>query len=334
MLGAVSDAQSYQADSIVPLVSAEELRSSSSEYPQEVTAKYLSLPETLPQRVRDLAQSLTAGIENPYDRARAIEAYLREYPYTLDVPPPPPDRDVADYFLFDLKKGYCDYYATSMVVLARSAGLPARLVIGYANGVYDPNRAEYVVHEAEAHSWVEIYFTGHGWIEFEPTASELEITLPDQLPQETAPGLPAPDESFQAKNGFFPRWNPLPTAFGLAAATAAASVFWFFRTQGLWRVHKTIGSLYAYVYYHGRKIYTDAPMYETPLLFADNLSLRFKSLQTGPAPAVEEIRLLTDLYIQETYSAHPVTTDERSKAVKAWKRLFWRLLYARLTLRP
>ena len=82
----------------------------------------------------DLAKELTANMANPYDKAKAIEAYLRTYPYSLDIKPPPPDRDVADYFLFDQKIGYCDYYATSMVVLSRAVGLPARLVIGYANG--------------------------------------------------------------------------------------------------------------------------------------------------------------------------------------------------------
>ena len=87
---------------------------------------------------------------------------------------------MADYFLFDLKTGYCDYYATSMIVMARAVGLPARLVIGYANGDYDPVKAEYVIREADAHSWVEVYFAGAGWVEFEPTASELRFTLPDE----------------------------------------------------------------------------------------------------------------------------------------------------------
>jgi transglutaminase-like putative cysteine protease len=78
-----------------------------------------------------LARDLTATEPTPFDRARAIEAYLRTYPYTLDLPSPKLDRDVVDYFLFDLRQGYCDYYATSMVVLARAAGLPARLAVGY-----------------------------------------------------------------------------------------------------------------------------------------------------------------------------------------------------------
>ena len=133
--------------------------------------KFLTLPDSVPERVLTLARELTANALTPYDRAQAIETYLRtSYPYTLDVPAPPPGRDVADFFLFELEKGYCDYYATAMVVLARAAGLPARFVSGYASGTYDSSNAQYIVTEANAHSWVEIFFTDIGWVEFEPTA--------------------------------------------------------------------------------------------------------------------------------------------------------------------
>jgi hypothetical protein len=98
------------------------------------------------------------------------------------------DRDVVDYFLFDLQTGYCDYYASSMVVLARSVGLPARIVVGYAGGQFDEEYDHYLVSEADAHSWVEIYFSGFGWIPFEPTSArnlldqeELALPLPPEL---------------------------------------------------------------------------------------------------------------------------------------------------------
>jgi hypothetical protein len=82
---------------------------------------------------------------------------------------------VVDFFLFDLKQGYCDYYASSMVVMARSIGLPARLTVGYATGAYDPADQAYHVNMADAHSWPEIYFPDLGWIPFEPTASRSTI---------------------------------------------------------------------------------------------------------------------------------------------------------------
>ncbi|HET7143795.1 MAG TPA: transglutaminase domain-containing protein, partial [Anaerolineales bacterium] len=334
MLGAVTEKQNYQADSIIAVVSANLLQASSQLYPQEIRTGYLSLPETVPQRVRSLARELTINVTNPYDKAKAIETYLRKYPYTLDLSPPPPDRDIVDYFLFDLKKGYCDYYATSMIVLARAAGLPARLVIGYATGIYDPLKAEYVIHESDAHSWVEIYFAGAGWVEFEPTASQLQITLPDELPRESiSPIIPFPipseDRVIAYTKGSFLRQRELfPLVTGLAFMVLF-SCAWFLRTQGLFKSHATIGSIYEYIFYHGKKICPDAPTHETPSIFADKLMKRLRTGYSWLIPAPDEIKFLTDLYIQETFSPRPITGNERVQAVKVWRKLFWRLLYAR-----
>ncbi|HJR81261.1 MAG TPA: transglutaminase-like domain-containing protein, partial [Anaerolineales bacterium] len=120
---AASGAVAYKAESYVPLVTVEELRNVSNPYPESIQERYLNLPQSLPERVRQLAGEITKDELTAYDKAKAIEAYLRSYPYDLEVPVPPEDQDVADYFLFDLKKGYCDYYATAMVVLARASGL-------------------------------------------------------------------------------------------------------------------------------------------------------------------------------------------------------------------
>jgi hypothetical protein len=201
LLGAISSAESYTAMSLEVVPSQDALRSSTDPYPPSIT-KFLKLPDSVPERVLTLARELTANAITPYDRAQAIETYLRtNYPYTLDVPSPPNGRDVADYFLFDLKKGYCDYYATAMVVLARAAGLPARLVVGYAGGTYDSSNAQYTVTEANAHSWVEIFYTDIGWVEFEPTA-----------------GLPAIDrqnEQFMQRVFPYPlKKNDIPTELG------------------------------------------------------------------------------------------------------------------------
>ncbi len=334
MLGAVTEKQIYQAVSLIPIVSANQLRASSQTYPQEIRTKYLSLPETVPQRVLELAQELTANITNPYDKAKAIETYLRDYPYSLNVAPPPPIQDVADYFLFDLKTGYCDYYATSMIVLARAVGLPARLVIGYANGIYDPINAKYVIHEADAHSWVEVYFTGAGWVEFEPTASQLQITLPDQIPEAATPNPSFPITTERSgntytKKGSFPQADYAALMFGVFFMISISGL-WFLRAQGLLKSHKTIGSIYEYIFYHGKKIYKDAPLHESPSVFADKLRRQLRTGYPWLIPAPDEIKLLTDLYLQETYSAHPITKDERMRAVNVWRKLFWRLLYARI----
>ena len=183
MFAASTNVDSYRAEVYVPIPTVGDLRNASADYPEEIRTRYLSLPASLPNRVRDLARQLTDGPSNPYEKTKAIESYLRtNYPYTLDVPVPPEGRDVADYFLFDLKKGYCDYYATAMVVLLRSSGVPARFVSGYSPGSYDAPNAQYIVRELNAHSWVEVYFPEIGWVEFEPTASQPEIDRPEKPP--------------------------------------------------------------------------------------------------------------------------------------------------------
>jgi len=138
-------------------------------YADSVYNTFLNVPDTVPQRVKDLAVQVTAQAGNDYDRAKAIESYLVKIPYTLLPGPTPQDRDFVDYFLFDLREGYCTYYASAMAIMCRSIGLPARYVEGYimpetsTNGVYD-------VTNLQAHAWVEVYFEGFGWVPFEPTA--------------------------------------------------------------------------------------------------------------------------------------------------------------------
>lgn len=167
--------QSYAVVSAVPAVNETMLRELpfwSAELPLPAGYNvHLQLPEQVSERTRGLAEELTTGQPTAYDKALAIEIYLRQFPYDLEVAAPPEDVvEVADYFLFELGRGYCDYYATAFVVLARLAGLPARFATGYAVGAWDPIEAVFVVTEAEAHSWPEVYFPQVGWVPFEPTA--------------------------------------------------------------------------------------------------------------------------------------------------------------------
>ena len=146
-----------------------------SETSTEIYNKYLQLPSNLPQRVKNLAFEITSSANNDYDRAKAIEEYLyQNYEYTLEPGNTPEGRDFVDYFLFDLKKGYCTYYASAMTVLARSIDIPARYVEGYVLPRESSSDGVYKVRNKEAHAWVEVYFEGFGWIPFEPTATFLE----------------------------------------------------------------------------------------------------------------------------------------------------------------
>ncbi len=140
---------------------------------EKIYNEYLQVPNNLPQRVKDLAVSLVSRADTDYDKAKAIEQYLsKNYPYNLDVRSTPRNRDFVDYFLFDLKQGYCSYYASAMAVLARCVGLPARYVEGYMLPP-EPTKNDsttYIVTNMQAHAWVEIYFEGYGWLPFEPTS--------------------------------------------------------------------------------------------------------------------------------------------------------------------
>ncbi|MCS6937637.1 MAG: transglutaminase domain-containing protein [Roseiflexus sp.] len=163
--------QTYTVATYLSTVDEQSLRESGTMYPEWVRVAYLQLPDTLPLRVRELAASIVrdAGAVTPYDKALAIQEYLRTMPYNDQRPIPPEDRDWVDWFLFDAPGGYCDDFASAMVVLLRAEGVPARWVQGYAGGAFDPDRRVYLVREDVAHSWPEVYFPGYGWQRFEPT---------------------------------------------------------------------------------------------------------------------------------------------------------------------
>jgi len=165
------NATEYQVRSFIFDFSEDLLQTSENNLPDTIAETYLQIPPEVPERVHELALNLTGQGATPFEKAKAIETYLRQFEYTLDIPAPPEDRDLVDYFLFDLQKGYCDYYASAMVILARAAGLPARLAVGYSTGSYDYTRQVFVVSEANAHAWPEIYLEPVGWVPFEPTAS-------------------------------------------------------------------------------------------------------------------------------------------------------------------
>ncbi len=187
--GAVGVGQSYQITSSVSYASPRELRRAGTDYPTWVLTRYTQLPE-VPQRVKDLATQITGNARNPYDKVKAIETYLGAFQYTLEVDPPPYNVDGVDHFLFTLRKGYSEYFASSTVVLSRSVGIPARLATGYTMGDKQDNQDLYSVKDSHSHAWVEVFFPGYGWIPFEPTpGAELPGAFrPGQAPAPSAAG--------------------------------------------------------------------------------------------------------------------------------------------------
>jgi transglutaminase-like putative cysteine protease len=322
----------YQANSLVAAVGEAQLRAAGSDYPLWVQNRYLSLPDTVPARVLGLARDLTATAPTPYDRAISIESFLRTFPYSLELPSPPLRRDVVDYFLFDLKEGYCDYYATAMVVLARAAGLPARLAVGYFSGTYDEANHRYIVTEADAHSWVEIYFPSYGWVDFEPTAGRAPIDRPANATPLVPPELAATEPmDSDGVTGDQRRWVGLVGLMLLAVLGATA---WSLVDSS--RLHRAspkaaVATIYWRLMRHGRRLAVPMQPGDTPYEFTNSLSEQMictaDSKQWGAlvTPGVKELRSLADLYVQTCYGRYLPDAAARREAIRTWQRLRRRL---------
>jgi hypothetical protein len=135
--------------------------------------RYLALPDGMPPEIRELALDWTVGQTNVFDRAMAIQERLRdasEFRYEEDTAAGGGTQTILE-FLTVTKAGFCQQFATSMAVLLRSLDIPARVVVGFADGVRDPRTGRYSITTDRAHSWVEVRFPGWGWLPFEPTPS-------------------------------------------------------------------------------------------------------------------------------------------------------------------
>ncbi|HEV2175919.1 MAG TPA: DUF3488 and transglutaminase-like domain-containing protein [Terriglobia bacterium] len=186
---------SYEVVSETALPSPAELRLAPAGYPAAISLTYLALPKLDP-RIAALARQVTSSAVNNYDRAVAIESYLRaNFGYTLNPPSISPSDPIGS-FLFKSKQGYCEYFAGAMAVMLRSLRIPARLVNGFQTGSYNPVGQDFVVRALDAHSWVEAYFPGHGWVPFDPTPRD----------PETRAGLGALGDYLDAANLFWNEW--------------------------------------------------------------------------------------------------------------------------------
>ncbi|MGC1106370.1 MAG: DUF3488 and transglutaminase-like domain-containing protein [Candidatus Acidiferrales bacterium] len=158
----------YEAVSQVPLVPPQQLRDTSTVYPPEIRATYLQLPHLDP-RIPQLARQITMHDPTPYDKAADLERFFHtSFRYTLDLS----DMNKPDplaYFLFTKRAGHCEYFASAMVVMLRTLGIPARYVTGFLPGEFNDLAQDYIIRASDAHSWVEAYFPGYGWITFDPT---------------------------------------------------------------------------------------------------------------------------------------------------------------------
>ena len=169
--------RSYESLGSVSTATLAQLRTASTDYPRSVADRYLQLPVDFPDSVRDLAASIVSPTDHPYDQAVAVQTYLRNLPYSSAVNAPPSGRDPVEWFLFESQTGFCTYYASAMITMLRSLGIPARLAVGFAPGAFDDDREEWAVNARNYHSWAEVYFPEFGWVEFEPTPPAVQPSL-------------------------------------------------------------------------------------------------------------------------------------------------------------
>ncbi len=148
-------------------------KTSTPPYPAGLTTMYVynGGDSAISPKVHDLAVHITQGTKNMYDAATSLENYLHTYKYSLQNPNPPDGQDAIAWFLFTQKQGFCTYFASAMALMARSLGMPARVVSGYAAGSFDTPSNSYIVRGTQSHVWTQIYFAGYGWINFEPTSA-------------------------------------------------------------------------------------------------------------------------------------------------------------------
>jgi protein-glutamine gamma-glutamyltransferase len=159
----------YEGFSLLPEARPVKARTAGTEYPEEIRKFYLQLPEKLDPRILQLAQKITATADNPFDKSVVLESYLRRnFGYTLKLAGKP-GADPLAQFLFVTKAGHCEYFASAMAVMLRTLDIPSREVNGFLPGEFNDLGGDYIVRASDAHSWVEAYFPGSGWIAFDPT---------------------------------------------------------------------------------------------------------------------------------------------------------------------
>lgn len=194
------------------------------------TGDALSVPPSVPPRVAELAAVIAGDARSDYERALALERYLRGLPYSYEVRPLPRQGDAVDQFLFEMRHGYCTYYASAMAIMARSLDIPARLAVGYATGRYDAASDAYLVREAEAHAWPELLIEGR-WLAFEPTPAR---PLPARGENPPGPAVVAPvPEAIPVETRRERDWLLVGL---IAIALAIALLLW------VWRRHHASGS--------------------------------------------------------------------------------------------
>lgn len=334
----------YLAVSELSQATVEDLQEAGADYPAWATDAYLELPPDLAPQVGELARQVTADADNPYDQLVAIEQFLRGFTYNDQIEAPPPGVNAVNYFLFDVQQGYCDYYASSFAMMARTLGIPARVSAGYSQGDYVPEGDLYRVREYHGHAWPEAFFPGYGWIEFEPTAAEEEIVRLRRSDEISATVTPEPTPDPLDEEMLGPEQQPdqpgaSPTDDAGNAATAGKGwrAFWWVALLGLallaamllWRRRQPISASAR------ERVLLDPQftvnLYGWLMAWAQRLHLPLMPSQTPNEQAATlvavvpegraAIQSITDLYVEDLYSPREPDQRQSEQALLAWSDL-------------
>jgi transglutaminase-like putative cysteine protease len=292
-------------------------------------------PTTL--KIKQLADQVTASATNNYDKAMAVESYLRtNYTYSL-TPPAPKDgaTDPLQSFLFDSKQGYCEYFATAMGDMLRAEGIPTRLVNGFGPGSYDNKIKQYVVKESDAHTWVEAYFPGYGWIPFEPTPDGTYYSIPRaQAPNtcnrdqcatgdntaDIVGGTAKSTKGIKDLGGDVPNqtgglggkaqppyWLLFPFGFLLLGALVLFAISRYLRPHTAGQVWRRLGTL-------SRLAGDEGPAGETPSEFGRRLAAVYPE-------AARPVRELTESFVVVAYAPVETARARAGEVVERWEQI-------------
>lgn len=316
---------------------------------------YLLLPESLPNRVVQLAEKITQGLTTNYDKMKAIERYLNSLTYTTKTIQPEEGKDFVDSFLFEQKEGYCTYFASAMAVMGRCLGIPTRYVEGFYVDYEDKKDSYYTVKNTDAHAWVEVYFNGIGWVPFEPTPGYVE-----RFYKEWKPITKEENNGYQSSNPYVEQNNQPPVIptqenehakiekrgrgintdivfilvgiFGIILLLSFMYYLW--SRYKMYRLYKEADNatkgvvIYRKIMYHLEKIGLPYMNTETLQVYTTRMD------QSIPIPSYS-LKKVNDLYMAIRYGDYTIT-DEELAMILAYEKEFYVYLkntYGRMKVR-
>lgn len=324
-----------------------------------LNAFYLQVPTDLSRKVGQTLLQWTQGTTNPYDALRQLEAHLSDqtvFTYSVDNPPVPSNVDAVDWLL-QTRKGFCTYYASAMVVMARMLGIPTRMVNGFSHGHFDQQRNVWVVDGSDAHSWVQAYFPGYGWINFDPTPGYSTNSTPASQATPPPASTPKPKQTVgsvpTAKKGTAHVQSPtnptgnhggtpnggagqtLLVVLTLGALLLSFIIFLLALWLRWWRSLYPESTFIAGMYWRMCRVAgwvgLEPQQSQTPYEYSGMLSQHVPR-HAGP------LQRLTDLFVRERYAGQrglsPHVLDEMGEQVRpALRKTMTSLLFARLRKR-